>query len=82
MIFLLERLAGLIAFSQGLKVYDALLMKRCLFDFERMNPRSLTAVSRPCQAIIPFGGNNARRQIYPSCKSQCIVIASDDVHLA
>ncbi|NJD25015.1 MAG: hypothetical protein FIB06_06380 [Betaproteobacteria bacterium] len=37
-IFILERLAGLIAFSRELKIYEACFLKRCLFDFERSNP--------------------------------------------
>ncbi len=35
LVFLLERLAGLIAFSKNARIYEAFLEKRCIFEFER-----------------------------------------------
>jgi hypothetical protein len=37
-VFILERLAGLLAFSNGLKIYDACFTKRCLSDYKNLNP--------------------------------------------
>lgn len=49
MIFVLERLAGLIAFSYRLRIYEAFLTKRCLFDFKKINPtpRWLARLANP-----------------------------------
>lgn len=38
-VFLLERLAGFIAFSNKLQIREAFLMKRCIFDFENSSPK-------------------------------------------
>lgn len=35
LVFLLERLAGLIAFSKNARIYEAFLEKRCIFEFEK-----------------------------------------------
>lgn len=48
-IFVLERLAGLLAYSHRLKVYESLLTERCLFDFKiiKPTPRWLAALANP-----------------------------------
>ena len=48
MVFLLERLAGLIAFSINAKVYEAFLERRCIFEFERSHrwPRYFAGLAR------------------------------------
>ena len=48
MVFLLERLAGLIAFSINAKIYEAFLERRCIFEFERRHrwPRHFAGLAR------------------------------------
>ena len=49
LVFLLERLAGLIAYSQNARVYEAFLEKRCISEFERSHPwpRYFARLTRP-----------------------------------
>jgi hypothetical protein len=49
LVFLLERLAGLIAFSQNARIYEAFLKKRCISEFEKSHPwpRCFARLTRP-----------------------------------
>lgn len=49
LVFLLERLAGLIAFSKNARIYEVFLEKRCISEFERSNPwpKCFARLTRP-----------------------------------